>query len=166
MNNITWVDIVTLIIAIWGAGLSTFLGIREFLKDRRKIQIFLEHVYWTERIQLRIVNTGHRPITIQDISMRVYTVSEDPEYKNKLGHWEGMPKDILLSYDNPEEVRLPITINDGEQAIIPLSDYVGSTIFRKGSKADIQVVDNEGRIHKKFKMIYHDPKWGMIGNKR
>lgn len=71
-------DILTLIIAIWGVGLSTYLIIREWNMERRRININLEHVSPLERLRLNITNIGHRPITITGIDLSLIRKRNDP----------------------------------------------------------------------------------------
>lgn len=65
-------QIITLVVAIYGALLSTMLVIREVRKDRRKLFIVLEHVALYERVQIIITNIGHRPVTITEIEVRTF----------------------------------------------------------------------------------------------
>lgn len=62
-------EIIALVIALNGSILTTFLGMREFHKERRQIKVILEYIYYFEVGQITITNTGHRPITITGIGM-------------------------------------------------------------------------------------------------
>lgn len=108
-------DVLTLIVAVYGAILATFLGIRELRKERRDLLIILEHVYFYEKVFLRLVNTGIRPITVVSISMSVFERDDGVNPP----HWEDVPGLYLLeSVDGVEP--LPVHLKDGEQVVIPL----------------------------------------------
>lgn len=63
-------DVVTLVLSVWGATLSTILALRELNKDRRKIKVFVDYQGNissdgdASTITVRTVNVGHRPIEI------------------------------------------------------------------------------------------------------
>ena len=62
-------DIPTLLLALYGAGLSTILGIKELRKDRRSLKIILESVHWMEIFRIVITNPADRPITVTGIHL-------------------------------------------------------------------------------------------------
>jgi hypothetical protein len=78
-------DVIALILAIYGSLLATVLGVREFLKERRHIKVILEYIYFYEKVQMIITNTGRRPITITGIGMETYL-----EMKGE-GHYVKLP---------------------------------------------------------------------------
>lgn len=150
-----------LLVAIYAALLSTILGIREFLKERRRILIILEYVAFYERAQLRIVNTGHRPITITKVGMSLLMTQDSHKY------WEDVPANSVLGspFDNSDEGEelvepLPAVVQDGEQVTLPLSGVVSMTLLENGMKAEIFVYDVEGKVYKKYKRMLYNPKWG------
>jgi hypothetical protein len=53
--------VITIIFALYGAGLSTYLWLA---RHRRKIEVILEHVSWQEVGRVIIVNSGYRSVTI------------------------------------------------------------------------------------------------------
>ena len=153
MNNITWLDIATLIIAAWGAGLSTYLGFREWRKDRRSIKIFIEYITFYEKAQIRLVNIGHRPITIKEIGIEVLDVRE-----NGYKQWEDMHSVHLFHLEKDEPTPLPLKIEDGESATIWLSEYVNEKLRSNNYKVKLRVFDVEGKIYKKYKLLMFNPK--------
>jgi len=64
-------DVITLILALWGSVLSTYLAIREVSKDKRKLNVHLEVVDFFQAYRLVITNIGIRPITIEQISLAI-----------------------------------------------------------------------------------------------
>jgi hypothetical protein len=143
--------IITLVLAIYGALLSTILGIREIAKERRKIAIFLEFKQWSGIFSIIITNVGHRPITLVDISMQLPP------------HGENLPRGLLREIKDP----FPITLDDGEHLNLELSLHTSSFInpFEKKKNIKIIVYDSEGRKYNNFKMLYHNEKYGTHNSK-
>lgn len=149
----SWLDVVTVILAAWGAILATILGVKEMRRESRKIKIILEHIDFYETCQIRIINIGHRPITIAEISL---DVPVDEKRKN----WDSAPANVLIDTEDPEFRPLPITIDDGKQIVIKFSKVVGSVILEKNMNVRLFVYDIEGKVYKKFQKLHYNPKWG------
>lgn len=148
---------ITFVIAIWGAALATFLGIREFLKDRRQIRIILEYQEFTEIVQIRIINIGIRPITISNVIMNVFFNTTDKQPK----HWERVPANALFGTRKEDDsVSLPVTIEDGKQITLQLSEVVYGALMENRMRAKICVYDAEGREYTRFDRLYYNAKWG------
>jgi hypothetical protein len=77
-------DWITIFIAVWGAGLSTYLGIRELIKERRQIKLILEYITFREIVQLIVVNSGHRPVTITEIAIAISQTAKNPKFQSYL----------------------------------------------------------------------------------
>ena len=103
-------QIVTLIVAVYGALVSTVLAIRELRKDKRRILIILEYVVLVEQAHLTITNVGHRSTTITGIEMWSYSDQGGRSVP------ERVPRNALFASDAP----LPTTLNDGEHVTIRL----------------------------------------------
>jgi len=146
-------DWFTLILAMYGAGVSTALAIKELGELRRRIKIILEYIAFEERARVRVINVGQRPITIREIGLSVYFI--DGENK----HWEDVPMDgkysSLQDGDN-----LPKTIEDGEEIVLNLSEIIGGMLLNNNMNAKINIYDVEGHNYKKFERLIYDPKWG------
>lgn len=138
-------DMVTLILAGYGAVVSTILGIRELQRDRRRISVILEYVVWCERAQITITNVGHRPITVTEIGMEV--------------EGERVPRNALFAPEVEREP-LPVTLGDGEYITLPLSGVIGEIFRKTGMPARVSVYDVEGNVYKRFRTRVYDPKWG------
>lgn len=111
------------IIAIYGAALSTILGVLELNKLGRKINIILQYDYFTEEIKLIIYNYQSKPIIISSI------VFEAIEYQNENKFNELVPQNAMFSNEIARD-NLPIVLNEGESKIYILNhvmnDYYSS----------------------------------------
>ena len=152
----TTIDIITLVIAIYGAGVATVLGIRKIRSDRRRITVILEHIAFYERAQITIINIGFRPITLSEIGMAV-----GEEQNGKL-IWDQVPRNALFGPEVEAEP-LPATLGDGEHLSILLSDPVSRALFDNKMRAKVSVYDAEGKVYTDFKTRLYNPKWGHYG---
>jgi hypothetical protein len=159
LNNIT------LLLAIWGAGLSSYLGIRSVIKDRRRLQICLElqeiGVYveeiedYTSQRQglIRLINTGHRPITIISIfpRMEVQKIGKNKDYPlmTAFGSLDGF---LDLSPDN---TGLPVTLSDGEDKSFNLRKEITKEIWTKARTVRVTAYDAEGNPYSNFDVLWH-----------
>jgi len=144
-------------LAVYGAITSTVLLIREILKERRRITIILEYVAWYERVQIVIVNSGHRPITISEISMRILSSNGEDNFG------EPIPKNALFDLDKIEKP-LPKIIKDGESIILPLSQTISEHLLENNFNVKIFVYDAEGHEFMNFKKRLNNPKWGQYSD--
>jgi hypothetical protein len=138
-------QVLTLILAGYGALLSTLLALREWRNGRRRIRIRLDRVHFYEIAQLTITNVGYRPVTITGIEII-------PKGR------PAVPSNSLLS-PRFESTPLPATINDGEHITLPLADVVSDQLNANGMKATLKVYDSEGRTYRKYKTGTRNPKW-------
>jgi hypothetical protein len=141
-------DDITLLLAAWGAFLSTYLAIREVRKDKRQLKIILEYVEFFHKYRLVITNTGHRPITIEQIGLAL---------RSRDGMFDPVPSGS--EWANKEEVKLPLTLEDGKAAIFFLSDVLVGELFEPKHYLDIQIFDTEGTIHSKYTEGVYNPKY-------
>src|SRR5215211_4322317 len=142
----TSAQVLTLIIAGYGALLSTFLALRQWWQGRKRIRIRLNYVAFLELAEITITNIGYRPITITGIELH-------PEGSDMV------PSNSLLSTRAEPTQPLPATISDGEHIMLPLSDVVTDILNRNGMKTSIRVHDAEGRTYSKYKTGRRNPKW-------
>ena len=146
--------IIALIVAVYGAVVSTVLGINELLKTRRKVTLFLEYVAFYENYRLIVVNIGYRPITITNVALGIYRIEG-----GKKVFIDPVPANALYSADHPSP-SLPITLKDGDQAVFWLTSVLTETKFSEEDKIGVVVYDAEGREFKTYKERVFDPKWG------
>lgn len=150
-------DVATIIVATYGALLSSYLGYRELSKNKRKIKIILEHVYWEERFQITVVNIGYRPITIAGIAIAI-------PYENYDGYMP-LPSEFILGNDP-----FPETLLDGASMVIRLSneilDVYSYALSNKEYKPKITVFDAEGNKYTKYGRQDLDVKWQAINKEK
>jgi len=144
---------VELIIAIYGAILSTALLIYEILKERKKLSIILEHVAWYEKVQIIITNSGHRPITLTGMSMATL-IGEGDE-----AHWETVPQNSLFDYEENSDP-FPVTIKDGESISLQLGLVITGYLLSNQMNAKLAIYDSEGKAYSDFETRTFDAKWG------
>lgn len=150
-------EVLTLIIALWGAGLATILGIRELKKEQRRVKVILEFVRWVERYQLTIVNIGHRPITITEIGMVAHFKKDEVNP----AHTETVPSNAVFELE-PEKTTFPFNLTDGEYVNLPLSVVLSNYLAEnKLNDLEIYVYDAEGHVFKDYQRREHDVKWGQ-----
>ena len=86
-------EIFTLIVAVYGAVLSTLLAIREFTKDRRRVKVVCRSAFafppggdetW-KFISIHVVNTGHRPIQISQAGILLSDGNSVTQLESKAG---------------------------------------------------------------------------------
>jgi hypothetical protein len=134
-------DIITIILAAYAAILSTILGISELRKGKRRLTIGLEYIPVDKRVNLRLVNSGTRPITIVGISL---TLCGEKFYI--------VPGELMMA-NNEYSENLPVTLNDGTQTVFRLSDLVASRLIEKHDVAFVEVEDAEGKKHRAYKKV-------------
>lgn len=151
-------DIITLIIAIWGAILSTFLAVRELLKEKRSITIILSFVCWLEQYKITIINNGRRPVTISEIGIEIGSKTKGSIL---------IPSSILFDQvQGGSSPTLPLVLTDGESVEFFLSHFFDEQLrTNKDFQPYIFVYDAEGNVYKKFKYSEHNPRYGVIKNK-
>ena len=154
-----WENILTGLVALYGAALATYLGIRELRKERRDLLIILERIDIYERVNFRLVNSGVRPITIVNIGMLVFQANDGANPP----HWEDVPAKYMIP-DEYEDgtATLPALIKDGEQIVIPITENIGYMLMTNRMKAKVFVHDAEGHVYTKFKTIEVNPKHDFL----
>jgi len=143
-------EIITLVIAIWGAVISTLLAIREIKKENRNIKIILYYVYWMEKHKISITNINQRPITIVEINLSIRNVALER-------------RSAFFSHENgyvPPE--FPVTLTDGQTVEFDLSPYITDHLSNPKVKLRIKVYDAEGKVYTKYEKAVHDIKQGWI----
>lgn len=146
-------QILTLALALYGAGLSTVLLFVQYRRDRKRVQIFLEYAVLLEQVRLTITNTGLRPVTIIGITVQALS---DPD---KGLMYDTMPRNALF-HPTEAEWPLPTTVGDGEHLTLLLGEGLSERLLENGMKATVSVWDAEGKKHHKHKIRYYNPKWG------
>ena len=135
----------TLSLAMYGAILSSILGIREIMKEKRSIAIFLEYLPWHHSYSVVITNIGHRPITIMDM----YVFIPELGALKRSAFW-----------DDESIYPFPITLTDGQHISIKIQQNLGDSIYKADGNIEIAVFDAEGKTYKKYSKVVHDKKFG------
>lgn len=148
-------DVIVILIAVYGAALSTILGIREFTKDRRHIKVVLEHHLFSNVICLRIVNTGHRPVSISNVSFSCkLLVSKNPR------KFIESPVPAASVFDSSSSPDFPLLFNDGQMQTFQLSEVLSEDIINSGWRVRLTVTDGDGNNYHKFEKRIFNEKWG------
>lgn len=61
---------IELAIAIWGAVISTILGVIRIFENRSKIKIRLTHITFYETQEMYVTNLSKHPITVKEVGIR------------------------------------------------------------------------------------------------
>lgn len=143
-------DIITIILALYGAILSSVLAIREFKKERRLVKAFLDYVEYYSRYKLTIVNIGYRPITL---------VRGSVELLQKHGS-RYLADPLSYKVDQQISNAFPVTIKDGEHIVLDVPDFFDSPfdMERKKDRIEAYVRDAEGIIYTTKKIRVYNPK--------
>ncbi len=145
-------------IGLYGAILSSALLIHEIRKERKKLSIILEHIYWVERVQLIITNSGRRPVTLTTMTMETVIGTGDNS------HWENVPQNALFDTEQGRDP-FPVMIKDGEAISIPLSSVLSEHLLENRLTAKLIIYDSEGKAYSEFKTRGNDVKWGGYAKK-
>ena len=144
-------DDLTFWIAVWGATLSTYLALREARKDKRQLKIILEHDVWANGHRLLLINTGHRPITVERVGMTAIM--------NKK-HRDPVPKGAMWSGER-ERPEFPVVLEDGRMIILYISRVVTGDVLNAGQYLEIRVYDAEGNVYSKYSTNEVDQKYSQ-----
>ncbi|HKJ38613.1 MAG TPA: hypothetical protein VJ972_07540 [Anaerolineales bacterium] len=149
-----------MMLAVYGAVLGTvgfilsvYLAIREYKKERRILKVILEYVTFYEHFQVKIVNVNFRPITISSVGGVLLEIG-----KRKRMVTEGIPSSALL---DSVESNLPVTLKDGESAVLKLQDGLSSYYTDEEYKLEVFVYDTEGKLHSQTESKIYDPKYNV-----
>ena len=152
-DALSTLDVLSLVIALYGALLATALGVREWLRERRKIRVFLEHVAWYERVQLTVTNTGHRMITIVGIALAIGSSQGGETFYEEVRRGDIFSPEL-------EHDPFPFTLADGEHKTLPFSEVVSNYLIEGNMAAKLTLYDAEGTEYTDFQTRTYDAKWG------
>lgn len=101
------IENITLFIALWGAVLSTLKVLSDYLKDVRKLKVYLAYGFLTQgrsigpaTIIINAINTGHRDMTLSSMGFI-------------------LPDNNFLFIVEPQSnVRFPYTLSEGRQCSV------------------------------------------------
>lgn len=85
-------EIIVLLVAIYGAGLSTFLAIREYRKDRPRIKVKCAYAFTSTLdfqdillLSIEVINDGHRPVTIKTVEIGLNNNESYVQLRTRIG---------------------------------------------------------------------------------
>jgi hypothetical protein len=145
-------DVLTLIVAAWGAGLATFLGIRELRREKRQVRVYLDYVAWYEVHEITVVNVGQRPVTIVSVGAHL-----QPWDKGKVGLFEGRPFEPDADPDLNQPV-LPARLGDGEKITFAMPQHFHDLVTSGEHEAFAYARDAEGNTYASTEHRLYDAK--------
>jgi hypothetical protein len=137
----TLLDVLTLIVAVWGAGLATYLAIREVKKERRQVRVYLDYIAWYEVHEITVVNAGQRPVTIVSVGAHL-----QPKDKAILGLFEGRPFEPEPAPEANQPI-LPARLADGEKITFLMSQQFHELATSGEHEALAYARDAEGNTY-------------------
>jgi hypothetical protein len=111
-----------------------------------------------EHLQIRIVNTNFRPITITSIGGQLMVRDR---YRFRWIIKEGVPANAFMDLPKPD---LPITLEDGESLVVKLQQVMSPYFWDKDNKLEVFVHDAEGNTYKQTNTKTYDAKYGRYYN--
>jgi hypothetical protein len=136
MDITTFLAIYGAVLGTVGFALSVFLAVREFRKEKRVLKVILEYMAFFEHVQVRIINTNFRPITIAGVGGHLM------ERQGRT--WilkETIPANTFMDIPKPD---FPITLEDGKSITIKLQPVIYPYFWDKETKLEVYVYDVEG----------------------
>jgi len=142
-----WIALIALILSIYGALISTAIGVSKLKEYRRNLKIYLEWQAFYEKCHLVIANYGVRPITIKRIIVRA------PE-----DGWAG-----LTALEREERVidKLPKKLDYGEEGTFLLTDNVAGPVYYE--EFELLVYDSEGNEYRPKEKREYSPRYEGMG---
>ena len=156
MNNI---DIFNLIIALYGALLSTSILIWQLLKAQKKLSITLEYVALVEGVQIVVTNSGYRSITLTTLNMKI------PHGEGEKIIYENIRPGDLINIEQIEKDPFPVKLEPGDSISIPLSMTISHDLLDNQLNAKLAIFDSEGKKYSKYNKRTFNAKWGGYSNK-
>lgn len=122
-------DILTLIVSGYAAVLSTYLGIREWNKNKRSLKVFL--IFVDGKVHAIIVNTGYRPISIIDIQISTarfriwdWFLVSHVNLNKVIMRSVILARHSIANIKSITDITLPLILKDGEPVIIDLDKKI------------------------------------------
>jgi len=136
------------LIALYGAGLSSFLGYREWDREKRIIKLFFEHVDLTNKFGLLIFNSGHRPIVITSIGLKLEQGTEEGDQ-----YYEPIYSEFISEAPN-----FPVLLPEGEIYNLEIFEPIGAEMTQQNF--ELSVYDIEGNVYKISELRSYNSKFG------
>ena len=140
--------IITLLLALYGAGLSSVVAWHQFISDRRRVSMLVDLPYDDNNGKLTITNTGHRPITITAVDLHVWGRPKPKATKAILA------SKLLTTGEIDTDIgkgNLPVTLGDGQPLGVPIEPHFEQVIFNSQGKLLVRARDSEGNEYTQYK---------------
>lgn len=149
-------ELITIVIAVYGAIVATIVGINEINKGKKKLDVILQYEAFYETLKLIIVNSGYRPIIIENVHAMLFQVDE-----KKLYPIESVPQNSLFTRDEDYQ-KLPKSLKEGEQIDFMLHGALHEAFHDEKQSLSITVIDTLGKQYKLTQCQMYNPKLGGI----
>jgi hypothetical protein len=153
------IDILTIIIALYAAALSSILAWREIQQDKQKINVVLFFEEMSGKYTLVIENAGIKPVTLIDIACGIL------HEKNKPWSEESVPHNAILNGQD-EYRKFPIILKSiGDSVSLKLGDCFDQYPNISGGDHEIILLtlfDSLGKQYPITKHLCHNIKWGVV----
>lgn len=136
---------ISLILAIYGAIVSTILGINQILSYSKRLKIIIQYNAFYENMFLIIANISRRPITIMGLSAN--TSGGGP-----------VPLNSMFRDDECLGEIFPFTIKPFETRNLKIHEFFSFD----NETLSLTVYDIEGKAYSKFKKQIFNAKWGFV----
>jgi hypothetical protein len=143
-------DLATSVLALYGALLSTMLGILELRRDRRRVSVILQYGQFSGGYSVIITNVGHRPVTITGMFLA-------------LGRDQPFPTGELELHNGQD--LFPKTLTDGQTLVVRLPRGLTAHLDSEQEVLQITVYDAEGREYKNYRKLSYNEKYGWYSPK-
>jgi hypothetical protein len=139
-------ELVTLVVAIWGAALSTFLAVRQLRRDRPELRLFVMPTHHPSgRLEaawrVRVANPSARPIEVTTVAL--------VDHNGLQASMEDPVPPIEVCVQGRPVPGLPVILGDGESLEVVLPEPLPER-FPRGAWA----LDSFHRLH----FVAHPPK--------
>lgn len=146
-------EIITQVLAIWAAIISTVLAVVELRRNKPQVTIVFEKVDYVEIINMNVTNSGARTLTLT--GFEIVFVNQ----RGEIAPVEVPPKQNHF-HETVREYPFPITLAVGEQVSLTLSEHLASPLMLGEYGARIRLHDSEGRVYTKYSTRSYNPRWG------
>lgn len=148
-------EVVTLVLAIYAAGLSTFVAARQVRLDRARLKFTTAFLYPMNQegfggawLKVTVVNTGQRPTTVTWMSLE-------------------LPYKRTLSLQDVTGTPLPVLLGQGQSAeMTKLCSDIAAGVRRAELRAPVKIrpicTDGEGRRHRGPRITVEPDEWSKL----
>jgi hypothetical protein len=152
------IDIITIILAIYAALLSTVLGVIEILKNTKQLDIVIKTGTHTGKTEIIILNNSVKPIVIIDISCILCLP------KDRREGFMPLPKNAIFA--NIEDLaKFPFTLHEGESQIFVLGECITkeyNPFTKERRNLSFTLYDANGKQYSKVQYLTSNDRYGIV----